>query len=73
MGSISLGTALVCFALLCLARSSYRANLSAVPAIDAGIWIDVVLSVALGNCLNGAFRSAGTTRDAFVRNLISHN
>jgi hypothetical protein len=52
--------------------SSNRANAVAGAALDAGIRIDFVFAVTLGNCGDGALSLAGAAADAIIRNFISH-
>ncbi len=57
---------------LFLFGSAYRAYSGAVAAADAGIGIDNVLIVALGDSTYRALACAGTALDAGVGNLESH-
>lgn len=50
--------------------SSYRAGAGAGAAIDAGIRVDDILTVAFRDCGNRAIRFAGAAGNAFVRNYI---
>ena len=45
---------------------------SASAAINAGIGVDDVLGIALGNCLNGAVLGASAALDASVSDFVSH-
>lgn len=58
---------------LVLNRSAYGANRSAVAAADAGICVDDVLVIALGDGADGAFLGAGAALDAIVGDLKSHD
>jgi hypothetical protein len=55
-----------------LLGSTYGASACARTAVDAGILVDYVLVLALGNCVNGALVSTCTACDAIIINLISH-
>lgn len=57
---------------LFLNGSAYRANRSAVSAADAGISVDNVLVVALGDSAYGALLCASSALDASVSNFESH-
>ena len=57
---------------LFLLGSSYGADRFAVAAADAGIGIDNILIVALGDRAYGALGSACAALDAFVGNFIGH-
>ena len=57
---------------LCLSGCANGANLSTVSAIDAGVSVDLVLAVTLGDSLNGALGCASTATDAIISNLKCH-
>ena len=52
--------------------SANGAGTGAGATVDAGIGIDHVTIVALGDSANGAFAFASTTADAFFIDKISH-
>ena len=56
-----------------LSRGTDGAGIRAGAALDAGIRVDRVFSVALGNRSDRAFRRARAAGDALIRNLICHN
>ncbi len=58
---------------LFLFGSAYRAYSSAVAAADAGIGIDNVLVVALGDSAYRAFACTSSALNASVGNLKSHS
>lgn len=60
------------FVRLCLLGSSDGASVCASAALDAGISVDYILSVALRNSFNGALCCASAAGDAIVRNYICH-
>ena len=66
-----------CFCLrskaLCLLGCAYRAVALASSAIDAGVLVDDVDAVSLGNSSDGAVCCAGTAGDASITDLICHN
>ena len=57
---------------LFLNGSAYGAGFSANAAFDALVGIDFELAVTFRNRFLGAFSSAGTASDAFIRNFVSH-
>lgn len=58
---------------LFLFGSAYRAYSGAVAAADAGIGIDNVLVIALGDSAYRAFACTSTALNASVSNLESHS
>lgn len=56
-----------------LRDSAYRTLSLASTAIDAGICIDFVVCVALGNSLNRALSSARAAADASITNNTCHS
>ena len=54
-------------------NSTRRADTRAGAAGNAGIGIDLVLAVTLGNRIDRALARAGAARDTRVCNFISHN
>ena len=53
-------------------RSRNGANLCASAAINAGVSVNYILAVALGNSLYGAAICAGAAGDAVITNYICH-
>ena len=58
---------------LLLVRSAYGADRVAVAAGDAGVGVDDIFIVALGDSAYRALGSAGAALDALVGNLKSHS
>ena len=57
---------------LSLRGSAYRAGASASAAANAGVSVDNVLAVTLGNCVYRTSLSASAASDAIVRNYVCH-
>ena len=57
---------------LSLRGSAYRTCASASTAANAGVSVDNVLAVTLGNCVYRAALSASAASDAIVRNYVCH-
>ena len=53
-------------------RSANRAVICACAAADAGVSVDYVLAVALGDAANRAAICASTARNALIGNLVCH-
>ena len=58
---------------LCGIGSADRAYIGTCAAFNAGIRIDDVGGIALGDCADGAFSLACAAADAFIINNVSHN
>ena len=57
-----------------LGHDGFRGAVGGASAtVHAGIGVDHILGIALGNRLNGAVLSAGAAADAGIRNLVSHS
>ena len=57
----------------CLGRCSYRARARTGAAFNAGIRVNHIFRVSLGDRTHRAFCCTGTTGNAFIRNLIRHS
>ena len=53
-------------------RSLNRADTRTGTAVNAGISVDNVLAVSLGNCADRTFTFTGTASDAVIGNYICH-
>jgi len=53
-------------------RGAYGANPRARTTRNTGFGVNNILTVALGNCTDGAFTLAGATADALICDNISH-
>lgn len=58
---------------LCLLGRTDRTCIRASAALDAGVCVDHILAVALGDCADGAGICASTARDACIADLICHS
>ena len=56
-----------------LRDSAYRTLSFASAAIDATVCVDLVLSIALSDSLNGTLSSAGTAADTSITNNTCHS
>ena len=56
-----------------LRDSAYRTLSFTSAAIDASVCIDLVLGIALSDCVNGTLCSAGTAADASITNNTCHD
>ena len=52
---------------------AYGTYVCAGTAVNAGVSVDNVLAVALGNCVYGTFACASTAADALIGNNVSHS
>lgn len=60
------------YAASALGDGTYRTLSLASAAVDAGVCIDFIMSIALCNCLYRTLSSAGTAADAGITNNTCH-